>query len=215
MGKPSLLVGLSKKSNLDSPPALSNKSNTMAIIKVIQEEEATGLLKDIYTDLIAKRGKLAEVHKILSLNPKTIISHMELYMDIMYGQSPLSRAQRELMAVVVSIANNCLYCTQHHAAALEALWKDEQKVKDLVAGKEIEGLKEVDYLLIKLAKTLTAAPSGEEKNIWVDKLKSLGIDDRSILDANLVIAYFNFVNRIILGLGINLEEDEGKGYRYE
>lgn len=187
----------------------------MAVIKVIQEEEATGMLKDIYSDLTAKRGKLAEVHKIQSLNPKTIISHMELYMDIMYGQSPLSRPQRELMAVVVSITNNCLYCTHHHAAALNAYWKDDQKIKDLLEGKEINGLKETEQVLISLAKVMTADPSGTEKDIILDKLKSLGMDDRSILDANLVIAYFNFVNRIVLGLGVNLEDDEGKGYRYE
>lgn len=187
----------------------------MAVIKVIQEEEATGMLKDIYSDLTAKRGKLAEVHKIQSLNPKTIISHMQLYMDIMYGQSPLSRPQRELMAVVVSITNNCLYCTHHHAAALNAYWKDDQKIKYLLEGKEINGLKETEQVLISLAKVMTADPSGTEKDIILDKLKSLGMDDRSILDANLVIAYFNFVNRIVLGLGVNLEDDEGKGYRYE
>jgi hypothetical protein len=77
----------------------------MARIKVIQENEAQGELQEIYQDLIQSRGKLAEVHKIQSLNPKTILSHMNLYMDIMYGQSPLKRAQREMIAVVVSVAN--------------------------------------------------------------------------------------------------------------
>ncbi|WP_373524530.1 hypothetical protein [Aquiflexum sp.] len=46
-------------------------------------------------------------------------------------------------------------------------------------------------------------------------MKASGADDRSILDATLVIGYFNFVNRIILGLGVNLEEDGGKGYKYQ
>jgi alkylhydroperoxidase family enzyme len=49
----------------------------------------------------------------------------------------------------------------------------------------------------------------------VEKLRELGASDRAILDADLVIAYFNFVNRLVLGLGVELEDDEGKGYRYE
>ncbi len=41
-----------------------------------------------------------------------------------------------------------------------------------------------------------------------------GFDDRSVLDATLVIGYFNFVNRIVLSLGVTLEEDKGEGYKY-
>ena len=67
----------------------------MANIKVVQHEEATGRLKEIYDDLIEKRGMLAEVHKIQSLNPETIVAHMDLYKSIMFGQSPLSRAKKK------------------------------------------------------------------------------------------------------------------------
>ena len=69
----------------------------MGRIKVIQEQEAEGQLKEIYQELIKSRGKLAEVHKIQSLNPASIASHMQLYMDIMFAKSPLSRAQREIL----------------------------------------------------------------------------------------------------------------------
>lgn len=55
----------------------------MARIKVIQEDEATGELKEIYDQLVQSRSKLAEVHMIQSLNPKIIMSHMELYLNIM------------------------------------------------------------------------------------------------------------------------------------
>ena len=67
----------------------------MANIKVVQHEEATGRLKEIYDDLIEKRGMLAEVNKIQSLNPETIVAHMDLYKSIMFGQSPLSRAKKK------------------------------------------------------------------------------------------------------------------------
>jgi len=91
----------------------------MANIKVISYEEATGKLKDIYDGLIEKRGKLADVHTILSLNPDTIIAHLELYSSIMFSHSPLTRAQREMIAVVVSAANGCSYCQQHHGGGFK------------------------------------------------------------------------------------------------
>ena len=56
----------------------------MTRIKVIKYEEATGRLKEIYDDLVAKRGKLAEVHTIQSLRPESIVKHMELYLEIFF-----------------------------------------------------------------------------------------------------------------------------------
>lgn len=76
-------------------------------------------MKEIYSQLEKQRGQIAEVHKIQSLRPESIVKHMDLYMEIMYSKSKLSRAQREMMAVVVSKTNNCNYCIEHHASALQ------------------------------------------------------------------------------------------------
>jgi len=187
----------------------------MARIKVIQEQEAEGMLQEVYQSLLKSRGKLAEVHKIQSLNPKTILSHMELYMDIMYGHSPLRRWQREMIAVIVSVNNQCEYCTRHHAEALHVFWKNEDKLKHLIDGDCPQDLEAVDCLWIDYGRELTLNPSGKHIDEIIQKLKALEVDDRSILDATLVIGYFNFVNRIILGLGVELEADGGKGYKYE
>jgi alkylhydroperoxidase family enzyme len=46
-------------------------------------------------------------------------------------------------------------------------------------------------------------------------MKDSGLDDRSILDAALVIAYFNFVNRLVLGLGVETEQEGTGGYIYD
>ena len=101
----------------------------MAHIQVIEHHEAEGELKTIYDNLVKTRGKLAEVHKIQSLNPKSIVNHMDLYMTIMFGKSPLKRYQREMLGVVVSRANNCEYCQKHHLEALNFYWKDDEKAE--------------------------------------------------------------------------------------
>ncbi len=187
----------------------------MTYIKIIQHDEAEGDLKDIYDNLVATRGQLAEVHKIQSLNPKSIVNHMELYMTIMFGKSPLKRYQREMIAVVVSIANNCQYCKTHHGEALLHFWKDESKVQQLSDDYAKLELAEVDRVLCDYAKALTKTPNSGKEKVLTDQLKSLGLEDRAILDAALVISYFNFVNRMVIGLGVHLEDDAGKGYEYD
>lgn len=44
-----------------------------------------------------------------SLNPDALAAHVRLYRTIMFGPSPLTRVEREAIAVAVSAANNCHY----------------------------------------------------------------------------------------------------------
>lgn len=186
----------------------------MAYINIIEPEEATGLLKTIYDELKQKRGKLARIHKIQSLNPETIVTHMDLYLSVMFSKSPLSRAQREMMAVVVSAANKCEYCQLHHAEALSHYWKDRKKVEQLSSDFNRLDLNNVDARLCNLARKLTLSPDSIEEETDIQPLKNIGLSDRAILDAVLVISYFNFVNRMVQGLGVEADEEEVKGYKY-
>lgn len=186
----------------------------MSYIEVIEYETAEGRLKEVYEEILQKRGAIAEVHKIQSLNPESIIHHMELYLGIMFGKSPLRRYQREMIAVIVSVNNQCEYCQVHHGTALNHFWKDEQKVKQLREDYTKVELSEVDLLLCKLAQHLTLHP-GKSDEATLTPLKNAGLTDRAILDATLVIAYFNFVNRIVMGLGVSLENHQGEGFKYD
>lgn len=173
----------------------------MPYIKTIPHDEAEGELKAIYDDLIEKRGQLANVFQIQSLNPATIVQHMDLYMTVMFGKSPLRRYQREMMAVVVSSANNCPYCVAHHSASLNHYWKDEARVAQLADNYKEAKLEPLDLTLCEYASILTRTPH-EVGDHLTTALKLMGADDRAILDAALVVSYFNFVNRMVLGLGV-------------
>lgn len=187
----------------------------MPYIKVIQPEDAESPLKEIYEQLAESRGKIAEVHKIQSLNPESIVAHMELYLQIMFGKSPLRRYQREMMAVVVSKTNQCSYCIRHHAEALQFFWKEQQLVENFIQDYRQIDLHPKDLLLCRLAQILTENPTSGEHLDLLEALKNQGLEDRGILDATLVISYFNFVNRMVLGLGVELEADGADGYKYE
>jgi uncharacterized peroxidase-related enzyme len=81
----------------------------MPFLRLIEVDEATGELKAEYDSAIARAGKVFNIVKAMSLNPRVLKASMELYRQIMFGPSELSRAERELLAVVVSRANDCHY----------------------------------------------------------------------------------------------------------
>ncbi len=76
---------------------------------MIDEEKATEKLKNVYESIAGKGRKMAHVLKVQSLNPEAMEAHYQFYRSIMFGKSNLSRAQREMIATVVSARNGCLY----------------------------------------------------------------------------------------------------------
>jgi uncharacterized peroxidase-related enzyme len=81
----------------------------MPHLRLIDEDEATGELKGEYDAALGRAGKVFNIVKSMSLNPRVLAASMGLYKAIMFGPSELSRAERELLAVVVSCANDCHY----------------------------------------------------------------------------------------------------------
>lgn len=81
----------------------------MAWIKVIDETEAAGKLREVYAEVGAARGRVANILKLHSLHPEAMSAHLHLYRELMFGRSELARAERELIAVAVSVTNHCHY----------------------------------------------------------------------------------------------------------
>ena len=81
----------------------------MAWIRVIDEAEVEGELSRMYDRMIEPWGGVDNILKIHSLNPPSLQAHFDFYRVLMRGRSDLSRIQREMIAVVVSAANQCHY----------------------------------------------------------------------------------------------------------
>ena len=81
----------------------------MAWIKVIPPSEGTGDLAEQYNRMRDPAGNVANILSVHSLNPAALRVHYDLYKTLMFGRSDLSRAQREMIAVVVSKTNSCHY----------------------------------------------------------------------------------------------------------
>jgi len=81
----------------------------MPYLRLIEVGEATGELKQEYEAAVRRAGKVFNIVKSMCLRPGVLSRSMDLYRAIMFGPSELSRAERELVAVVVSRANDCHY----------------------------------------------------------------------------------------------------------
>lgn len=81
----------------------------MPHIDQIPVEKATGLLKKLFDDAVARAGRVWHIVHIMSQNPRAMDTSMRFYGALMFGSSPLTRWQREMLAVVTSKANDCFY----------------------------------------------------------------------------------------------------------
>ena len=81
----------------------------MPWIDQVPIDEATGILKEEFDAALNRAGRLWNIVHIMSLNPEAMRASMEMYKTLMFGESPLSRFQRELLATVVSSELACPY----------------------------------------------------------------------------------------------------------
>lgn len=185
----------------------------MSWIEEKHEDDAEGELAAIYADIAERRGRAANILKAQSLNPGALKAHLEFYMSVMFAASPLTREERELIAVIVSATNRCGYCTLHHRAALQHYWKDHEVVDEVIRDFRAAGLPPKWTAMLEYAEKLTRAPHLMEP-ADVFALREAGFDDRAVLDIALVVGYFNFVNRLATGLGVEPAPGEIEGYEY-
>lgn len=81
----------------------------MAWIQLVEESKADGLLGRIYAAARKRAGRVAQILQVQSNNPPILKSMIDVYVATMFLESPLTRAQREMLAVVTSRANDCHY----------------------------------------------------------------------------------------------------------
>lgn len=185
----------------------------MAWIRIIDENQAQGELRVQYEDVRSRRGKISNVMKVHSLDPKAMKLHLDLYVHLMFGKSTLTRAQREMVAVVVSHANECAYCAVHHGEALLAHVHDHTLLEKIKADFARSGVTSKEKTILSYATKLTRTP-GDISEIDLRELRREGLTDEEILRINLIASYFNFVNRIVSGLGVKIEDPKERVYKY-
>lgn len=81
----------------------------MPYIEQVPVGEATGFLRKMFDDALERAGRVWHIVHVMSQNPRAMDASLKFYGAVMFGPSPLSRRQREMLAVVTSKANDCFY----------------------------------------------------------------------------------------------------------
>ena len=190
---------------------LSKMCLKMSWIKEIPYQEADGQLKKLYKRVKGPNDNVDNVLTVHSLRPHTLAGHMALYKNVLHNSNnTLPKWYLETIGVFVSHLNRCDYCVDHHFEGLKRLLNNVEKanqIKDkLINDFSKTPIEKRQIVGLAYAKKLTLeAPKMEEKD--VEKLRIEGFTDGEILEINQVTSYFNYVNRTVLGLGVNTAGD--------
>lgn len=142
-----------------------------------------------------KIGFLPNVLAAYSFDATKLRAFIDTYNDLMLGDSGLSKLEREMVAVVVSAANQCHYCLVAHGAAVRQLSGDPVLGEELVTNWRAAPLTERQRAMLQFAHLLTVAPAEVEDEDRA-ALRAAGFGDRDIWDLAAVTGFFNFSNRL-------------------
>lgn len=178
---------------------------------MISDEHADDDLLDALQLARTPHGTVDNVMRVHSHRPNTMRGHVALYRAALHDDSnTLPTWLQETISSYVSILNKCDYSLANHWANARHLTNDDQKadaIEKALHEKSPETVFEsAELALMQYAEKLTMSP-GDMQEDDVLALKNTGLDDGQILEANQIIAYFNYVNRLLNGLGVTTDGD--------
>ena len=162
----------------------------------LKEEQPLDERQRKYLDIaVEKIGFLPNVLAAHAWHAAKFDAFTRFYNELMLADSPLTKLQREMVAVVVSSANRCHYCLAAHGAAVRELSGDPILGERLAHNYRTAELPPRERAMLDFAWALTVSPhttDGEAR----EALKANGWDDRAIWDIASVAAFFNMTNRL-------------------
>jgi uncharacterized peroxidase-related enzyme len=142
-----------------------------------------------------KLGFLPNVLLAYSFDEAKLRAFIAMYNDLMLADSPLTKLEREMIAVVVSAANHCYYCLVAHGQAVRELSGDAALGEMLVMNYRVAKVSKRQRAMLDFAHRLTTTPAevGEEAR---QRLRKVGWSDRAIWDIASITGFFNMTNRL-------------------
>lgn len=140
------------------------------------------------------------IRSLVLFRPETGKPLYDLAQVLLRGPSPLSEAERELIAAYVSHRNDCMFCMSSHAAAARCLYGEDENIVDevLTDMKQSNVSPKMKTLLHIAGKVQILGKEVMPEDIAAARL--LGADDREIHDTVLIAASFSMFNRYVDGL---------------
>ncbi len=187
-----------------------------AWIKMVDDGDASAELKEALDEARTPHGTVDNVMRVHSLRPGTMRGHVQLYRAVLHDDAnKVPMWLQEVIASYVSALNDCDYSFSNHWANARHLLLTERGAEPAFADKIETALKNdapeqvfdgAELAMLRYARKLTREP-GSMAEDDVALMRREGVDDGEILEVNQVIGYFNYVNRLLNGLGVTLAGD--------
>ena len=178
--------------------ALTRRPSTW--LRVPPEDGLADEVRALHEAPLEKLGFIPNVLRFYALRPGHLLRWNEHYEELMKGDSGLSKAEREMIAVVVSVANSCRYCIAAHSAALRKLTKNPALADAIAADHTQAPIDPRVRAILDYALKLTRQPAGMTE-ADIDVLHAVGLSDEDVMDVAEVTGMFNMTNRMASGLG--------------
>lgn len=179
----------------------------MSWTRRVTPEAAPADVRPVYERIRARSStqRVGHLWQDVGADPAGLGATFALYRALMDDPAPLTPAQAEQIALVVSATNGCGYCVAHHGPRLAGLVGDDLARAVALDYREAN-LPARDRVLLDAAVALTCEPA-ERKREDVERMREYGFDDAAILRATEIASYYNAINRIVCALGTELEPD--------
>ena len=180
----------------------------MTWIRTIAWEQADGVLKDAYDWQAARLGEPAEFTQLGSLYPEMVEERLQLYKTVEACPSDLSPIEAQAVCLVTSVLNGTAHCASGLRLKLIGLGCSPEIIEALEANPTSPqtGDPRLDALAAHAAK-LTSSPT-EMTAEDLDVMRAHGLSDLDLLDVNNRVAYYNYTNRVVMGLGLRSTKSE-------
>lgn len=173
-----------------------NLSEILAL-DICAETELSDETKAYFDLCVEKLGLVPNVLKAYAFHAEKLAGFTAMYNELMLAPSGLSKQEREMIAVVVSSVNKCLYCLVAHGAALRQMSGDPIWAETVMMNYRAAKLSARERALCDFSVALTETPAKVDES-HRQALRDAGFSDRDIWDIANIVGFFNMSNRVAI-----------------
>ena len=172
-----------------------------------QPQDGDAHLAELATELerLTQPYPLRHLGLALSLRPDALHATIEMWRQVSLGGSGLDRRLEATVGLVTSLNAGISYKATYHAQAFLQAGGTFAELQTLVQDPSLSELDAQTREVARFCEKVALVP-GDMAMEDVETLRSVGLDDRSILTVASGAAVEAYLNRVVAGLGIQPED---------
>jgi len=177
-------------------PSPASAGTPISRFPVPAREELPAELRERFAAVEERSGFLPNVFTALSWRPTEAAAFFATHDALMDKETPaLSKADREIIVVATSAANNCLYCVVAHGAILRVRARDPHLADQVAVDWRKAPLTPRMHAVLEVAVRLAVTPD-EVVPGDLSALRAHGLTEDDVWDVGAIVSFFAMSNRL-------------------